>query len=214
MKRLLALFVLALLTACGGSGDDPTQQVASCTARVVSVVLLGDSTQVGAYLTPANGYQTADPSPATELQANMDSEFGPGAVVVTTYAVSGSAATQAPHVVGDVIVENFGINDMRTYGETMADYVAAVKATGATLIVTQSPIVGGYQWDEAGHVAAVAAIGLPVADVHAYVSALNDWQALLSDGIHPLPSLYKLIDDNVVAPAVSKQVAPLRCVGV
>lgn len=220
MIRALAVLACAALAACGGGAASPLQPtqiasapVSSCTPRVVSVALLGDSTMVGMDGASPGNQSVAPHNPGVELQADMDARFGAGAVVVTDYGVAGSTALQANPVKADVVVANYGINDMRTYGESIADYTAAMRAVGATLIETQNPIVGGSTWNEDDFVAAAKGLGLPVADTHTYVLGLSDWQSYLGPiGIHPDDALYVLIVDNVLAPAVAAQVAPLRCV--
>lgn len=214
---LLAAPCAALLVACGGgSGAMPfdagttSNTAATCTARVVTVALVGDSTMVG-YLASTNA--KAPINPGTRLQADMDAQFGPGAVIVTNDAVSGTISTQAPHVSADVIVANYGINDARA-GLGLDAYKAAMLATGATLIETANPTFGttyGPAFDEQPYVATAKGLGLPVADVYAYVQTLPGWQTMIPDGIHAGQALYILITDNVLAPAVAKQVAQIRC---
>lgn len=207
VDALVIAAICASCTGCGGGSDDRTQAAAVC--RPVTVALLGDSTQLGRDDAPGEP-SFAPHAPGVELQADMDAVFGAGAVVVTNYAVSGTTAAQAPHVVADIVVANYGINDMRT-GVSVADFAAAMRATGATLIETQSPIAD-RTWPEASFVAAARGLGLPVADVNAYVLALPGWQAHLHDvGVHPDDALYELIVDSVLAPAVAEQVAAVGC---
>jgi hypothetical protein len=209
-KFILCAAMALVLTACGGGGEAPAKPTSggvslpACMARVITVALLGDSTQYGY---DGATKAIAVHSPGAELQFQMDFEFGKGAVVVTDYGVPGSTAKDAPHVVADVIVANYGINDMMT--ETTDDYTAAMRLIGATLIETQSPIA--LPSNELGFVTAARALDLPVADTYAYVESLTSWRAYLSDGVHPDDALYLLIIDNVLAPAVAKEVAPLRC---
>jgi hypothetical protein len=56
-----------------------------------------------------------------------------------------------------------------------------------------------------------AELGLPLADVDAYVRSLPGWEAMIPDGVHPDAALLRLIADNVVGPALAARVAPLRC---
>lgn len=213
-RHPLLFAALAALTACGGAGSDPFDQApaASCTPRVVSVALLGDSTQYGIDGWAGHRVQT---DPGKLLQAAMNARFGKGVVVVTNYGVPGQRATQAQRVEADVIVENYGINDAGPFGEPVEAYVAALDTLGATLIETQSPVTRESQPLElqARYAGAAAALG-PVADVFGYVTALPDWQSYIGpDGVHPGQELYRLIVRDVMAPAVAQQVAPLRCEG-
>ncbi len=223
VKFILGATMALVLAACGGGSDEASQVTTpppvvvsqssvppACMPKVVSVGLLGDSTDLG--LTLVDGaYVVAPHNPGVELQADMDAEFGAGAVIVTDYGVGGTNATQAPTVKADVIVANYGINDSAIH-EPLDIYKAAMLATGATLIETQNPGADDPGDGVAGPYAAAArSLGLPVADTMAYVESLPNWRSMLSDGLHPSDALYVLIIDNVLAPAVAKQVAPLRC---
>ena len=212
LVNVLAYLAFAVLIAClhgcgGGAGANPFVQAASCTPKVVTVALLGDSTQFG--YDGTDGTQAAN-QPGAALQRAMDAQFGAGAVVVTNYGVKGSYSGQAPSITADVKVANYGINDMRMSGATVAGFSQRMSALDLTLVETQSPLVD-RTWPEADYVAASKALGVPVADVNAYVLSLPNWQAMVPDGIHPNNALYGLIVTNVLAPAVARQVASLRC---
>jgi lysophospholipase L1-like esterase len=218
-KFILGAVLALVLTACGGGGGDapmpPTKTPAAppaptCTPRTVSVALVGDSTLYGFLV--LTGAQATD-NPGVRLQNDMDAEFGAGSVVVTNYAVSGTTSAQASKVAADVIVTNYGINDAHL-GVPVADYITNMRAIGATLIETPNPTWGTVYGaiDDAPYAAAGRTLGLPVADTQAYMLARQGWQDLLPDGVHPTEAGYVEIVDNVLAPAVAKQVAPLRCV--
>jgi lysophospholipase L1-like esterase len=203
------LLLTAALAGCGG-GDDISATPSSCSPRAVTVALLGDSTMYG-----IDGFthQRVDRDPGELLQADMDARFGPGAVSVTNYGVPGQRADQAKPVEADIVVENYGINDMvRTIGQ----YQSSVRALGATIVETQSPVlrepmaVQERYAQAAEQVAAVSGAGL--ADAFTYVQSLPDWESQLgSDHVHPGAYLYTLIVRDVLAPAVAEQVAPFRC---
>ncbi len=213
---LVTIASIIALQGCGGGAGDasPTTTipkytaVAGCTPSIVTVALLGDSTQYGA--DSGNSLALAVHNPGAELQSMMNRYFGAGAVAVTDYGVPGTTAPQAPHVSADVVVANYGINDAKT-GEDLATFVAAMKAIGATLIETPNPVYGNT-WDDTVYAAADATLGLPIADVHAYVLLpQTDGELREHDGVHPDDDLYIDIVDNVLTPAVAAQVAPLRC---
>jgi len=214
-KCILGAVMALAISGCGGGdapADPPKAPSVICTPRIVTVALLGDSTQAGA--DGLNG-GLALHNPGAELQAMMILEFGQGTVVVTDYGVSNTSAMQAPAVVADVVVANYGINDMREKSQTLANFAAQMRATGSTLIETQLPILD-RAWPEASFVATAKSLSLPVADVNAYVLALPNWQQYypntpMGAGVHPDDALYELVVDNVLAPAVAAQVAPLRC---
>jgi hypothetical protein len=219
MKNALALALCGLLIGCGGGGTAvDTSSTSTCDPRVVTVALIGDSTQYGidgtADLTTMNWW---DPraqvphNPGAELQAMMDKTFGEGWVVVTNYAVPGSYAEMAPKVTADIIAENYGINDMNG-GFPLKVYADDIKATGATIVETQFPTV--YEDPrEMGYVNTVKGLGLPVADVYSYIRSLPNWQSYYpnANSAHVTDALYKSITDNVLAPVVAAQVSALRC---
>lgn len=210
-KFILGAALALVLAGCGGGSDapNPPTGIAGCTPRVVTVDLLGDSTQYGVDSGANNA--RAIHNPGVELQAQMDTRFGKGAVIVTDRGVPGSTADQAPHSTADVIVANYGINDERVVD--INTFLVHMQVIGATLIESPNPVWQfGPTLDMQGqYVSSEKTLGAPVADVFAYVSSLPDWQSHLHDGVHPDDALYVLIVDNVLAPAVAKQVAPLRC---
>lgn len=220
LRHGVAVVAVAVVTACGG-GDggapfdvpmpSPSAPVSTCVPKVVRVALPGDSTQYG-YDSATNAL--AIHNPGDELQAVLDAKFGVGSTVVTDYGVPGTQSSQVPHMHADVIVANYGINDMRN-GTTLPVFAAQMKAIGATIIETPNPIWIGWSAgiDQFSYVQAAESVGVPVADVYEYVLQMPDWRAKMVDGVHPIDSLYKDIVDNVLAPAVEAQVAPLRCVG-
>jgi acyl-CoA thioesterase-1 len=215
-KFILGAVLALVLAGCGGGADapaDPPKAPSSpptktCTPRVVSVALLGDSTMYGSQ---GSLLARAAHDPGAQLQADMDARFGAGAVIVTNYGVPGTYSSQAVPVKADVVVANYGINDMP--GQNLPQFIVNMKAIGATLIETQNPIdVAAFPDDvQASYAQAARGLGLPVADTFAYVKSLPNWASLLADGTHPTDALYVMIVDNVLAPAVAEQVAPLRC---
>lgn len=213
MKRIsLVAALTATLSACGGGAPATPSE---CTSRVVTVALLGDSTQYGidgTTTTPGYFGDQAVNNPGAELQAVMNTQFGLGAVIVTNYGVSGTTAAQAPRgVTADVIVENYGINDM-VGGYSQLAYHQNIEALHPTIIETPMPTVWGDPREQA-YLDTDASFGLPVVDVYSYVRSLPNWQSYFphADSVHGSDALYQLIVDNVLAPAVARQVAPLRC---
>jgi acyl-CoA thioesterase I len=219
-SNILAALALTALTACGGGGSDNSQPKTPvavspvCVAKTVTIAVEGDSTNHGydGYTGGLNAH-----TPSMLLQSEMDARFGTGAVVVTDYSVSGTTATQAPVVVADEVIGNFGINDARL-GEDINVYANALRQQAATIIETPSPVSSDvYSWASALPMYVDAAKdvaeerNVPVADVNAYVLGLPNWQAMLSDGAHHTEALDVLIIHNVLAPVVIAKIAPLRC---
>lgn len=198
---------IAMLAGCGGGESDAPP-------RAVTVALLGDSTQAGvdgARPIPGDGtYPIVAHPPAAQLQAEMDAEFGPGAVIVTGYGVPSTTAADAPHVVADVIVANYELNDM-VRGVSVPDFRAHMAAIGATLIETPIPAPYGDA-RQADYIAAERTLGVPVADVFSYVQSLPKWQGYFPNplSVHPSDALYVLVTDSVLAPAVAAQVRAIQ----
>ena len=125
------------------------------------------------------------------MQSAMDARFGDRAVVVNQRGAGGERAVRAPlstldHFnvfisrlgqaaprAADVVVVNFGINDMRD-DVPRSQYKAALLDCRATVYETPSPVVGG----SAAYASAMrdVAAGKTLADVDAYVRSLPNWQ--------------------------------------
>lgn len=230
-KMILAALFAACVAGCGGGSDAPPQPTTppasaptpapvpappACIPKQVTIAIIGDSTNFAidgaADLSQGWNAAKAAHSPDVELQAVMDAQFGVGAVVVTGYAVPGSYAEIAPHIQADIVEENYGINDMNG-GFPLNVYAADIKATGATIVATQYPTVYADPREQ-GYVDTVRGLGLPVVDSYAYIKSLPNWQSYYPNpnSAHITDELTKMIVDNVMAPVVAKQVAPLRCV--
>ena len=222
----LSIVCALFLTACGG-GDAPAAPAPApvptpspapapaCTPKQVSIDLAGDSTQYGidgASPTEARAVH----NPGAELQAQMDLRFGPGNVIVTDYGVPGTVAGDAgrPTLTGMEIIPNYGLNDAR-YGVSVADFMTNMLSMHPTLIETPFPRLDGDPLlaTEQAYIAAEKASGVPIADVNAYVRSLPNWQQYfpLPYSGHATDELYKMVIDNVLSPAVAKQIAPLLC---
>lgn len=215
--RALALSLSVILSACGGGGDsspsEPLYAQASKACTVVTVALLGDSTQWGA---DGLASDKVPSNPAVVLQAEMNARFGIGGVVVTSYAVGGTTSAQAPTVAADIVVANYGINDAAPWGESIDAYKANLEAMPATLFETPNP-TPGYPWNIGEYAQTMrdvaASRSMPVADVYTYVKNLPSYEGYFADGIHPSNELYPMIVKNVLAPAVATLVQQTRRCG-
>lgn len=165
-------------------------------------------------------------SPPIELQALMDAQFGPGNVIVDNLAVPGYTAEMVVNAMTgadptltpinlagyDVIFENLEVND-KNGGFPLAVYKTNILRMNPTIVETGIPSALGDPREDAYN-DTVRSLGIPVVDVDKYVKSLPNWQQYYPDpaSAHVTDALYKMIADNVLAPAVAKQVAPLRCV--
>ncbi len=195
-----------------GANDAGGLPIPNCTPKQVIVSLLGDSNMSQMFL-------------QGELQKDLDAHFGPNAAIVHNYAMAGDQSNSALYITGDVILENYGAADMMA-GIDPAVYKHNIMSMRATLVVTQMP-VNSELYDPTPYLAAAKSIGLPVADAYTYMLGMVGASTVIDavtglprpttlvdlepDTIHPTNSVDNEITDNVIAPEVFKQVAPLRC---
>lgn len=220
----IVAFLCFSFTACGGGTEksDP-EEVATvccsptppasvpnsnpadpnCTPRNVIISLQGDSNMRQLFNTG-------------QLQKDLDMEFGAGATTVLNYTTGydlsyqGHSCTQGC----DVIVENYGMGDQLA-GVDPSILSDNIRAMNPTLILTQMT-VGSLPTDAAYLAAEKSLPGIPVVDVHAYLQSLAPsfqyaGTPMLVDQIHLTDQILEEVVNNLVAPAVFKQVAPLRC---
>jgi lysophospholipase L1-like esterase len=208
------------LSACGGGGSTdphPTAIGTACTLiQPVRIALYGDSTQFGL---DSFTHVQAVPSPSEDLQADMDARFGPGAVEVTNYGVSGTTAAAFVRRPADIEVVNYGINDQDyAAGESIDEYEALLRkiASGSPQMVFETPnATPGDNPRFAAYVQRMrdvaASLALPLADVNAYVQTVPAWQTYFADFAHPNAAMYGLIVKNSLAPTLVPLVGALRC---
>ena len=147
----------------------------------------------------------------TNLQIALDMALGPGVAVAENLGVSGTTAADFPAAKvkpGAVTVANYGINDSRAPGASVADYKARLRQIAPTVYETPSPPVDTY----AQAMREVAAeLGRPVIDVSSTVRAMPGWEVRVWDGVHPDPGLYGIIARDIVAPALAAEVRKRLC---
>jgi hypothetical protein len=176
--------------------------IPNCTPKPVMIALQGDTIMTDYFNTG-------------RLQALMDAQYGPGSTSVLNYALGGNDSGSYLYITGDIVVANFGVWDMMDR-IPVAQYLHNMTAIAPTLVVLQTPVDTRQNVDPVPFMDAAKSLGVPVADAYSYVNSLITDQTplntLLSDGRHPTADVDKLIIENVIAPAVAKQVAPMRCV--
>lgn len=199
------LFVVAALplAACGGGGSSTPQTAPSAPApaqvcaKPVPIQFFGDSTQE---------------QQKGNLQIALDMALGPGVAVVENLGVSGTTAADFPAAnvkPSAITVVNYGINDSRAPGATVAAYKASLRKIAPSVFETPSPPFDTY----AQAMREVAAeLGRPVIDVSAQVRAMPGWEVRVWDGVHPDPGLYGIIARDIVAPALAAEVRKRLCV--
>lgn len=235
-RAILSALMTLVLTACGGGGDalastPPVQPVESCTPRIVTIQIFGDSTNYGETRSAPGGdpFRVAH-TPQVVLQADMDATFGAGAVVVSTDAIPGTTVKMLldgdTHLFDDMsyqawplgatadfVLVNYGINDYNS-GMSATDFSAQLaQLSTAHAVVFETPLPTNGETGFAPQVRAAATTAhQPLIDVSAYALSIPSWYSHLPDGTHPDDAGYELITHNAVSPAMVKLVAPLRCV--
>jgi lysophospholipase L1-like esterase len=209
-----AAFVLALLAGCGGGGE-PQPVVSTQTAIHLQTATVidaeGDSTMYGLETVNGQFVQSASPPPVL-VQARLRELFGagitvnghgsPGANLRVELAGTDNYSTplQARLAVSraQIVIENFGINDAylpaEEYRGNLVRFVDTVRAGGKLPVLEEpNPVCVGHETlDELvailNQVAREKAV--PLVKQYDAIKALPNWQALLTDCVHPGDELY------------------------
>jgi lysophospholipase L1-like esterase len=217
-KRFSGVFlvpaaVLALLAGCGG-GREPQTTVQSASRLQTSLITIdaeGDSTMYGLETVNGQFVQSASPPPRL-VQARLRELFG-AAITVNGYGSPGanlrvelagtdnySTPLQARLAVSraQIVIENFGINDAylpaEEYRTNLVRFVDTVRASGKLPVLEEpNPVCVGHEaLDELvailNQVAREKAV--PLVKQYDAIKALPNWQALLTDCVHPGDELY------------------------
>jgi acyl-CoA thioesterase-1 len=209
-----AAAVLALLAACGGSGEPQATSSTQTASRLQAAVVIdaeGDSTMFG--LETVNGqFVQASPPPPALVQARLRELFGP-AVTVNAYGSPGAnlrfelrgtdnyttplrarlALSRA-----QIVIENFGINDAYLpadeYRSNLREFDDTVRASGKLPVLEEpNPVCVGHEnLDQlVGILNEVARDkAVPLVKQYDAIKALPGWQAMLPDCVHPDDTLY------------------------
>ena len=194
------------------------QPAPACVPVAVTLEVTGDSISTGSgatdvAFTPASLLRAAFPSISVVLTGQGGSTSSDR---ISGAPIPGHGQFQPFPLgsVGNLHLSNFGVNDA-IQGVPLETYRANLRKIASlpgSILQTPTPIVGVSDAAYAQVVREVGAeLGVPVADVQAYVLSLPNWEVLLVDGTHPGDALYRLIEANVVVPAVARQVATLQC---
>lgn len=184
----------------------------------------GDSTQVGVEVWGGVGTTTRYPPYVTVSQ--LAKFYHGDGHVITCHAKGGSQAQDAltktnfypagnfaAHIAqsdADIIVANWGINDVFTPGNSASAHAARYaqlkqicESAGKVFFAqTPNPITSAVHNNLISTFsAAVKGIaGINVIDIHVMISQwFPNWQAHLSDGVHPNAIMYRQIGDSIYA---------------
>jgi len=209
-----AASVLALLAGCGGGGEPQAAVSTQATIQLQAAIVIdaeGDSTMYGLETVNGQFVQSASPPPLL-VQAKLRELFGPG-VNVNGYGSPGAnlrvelqgtdnyatplrerlAVSRAR-----IVIENFGINDAflpsEEYRGNLVQFVDTVRASGKLPVLEEpNPVCVGHETlDELVSILneVARAKAVPLVKQYDAIKALPNWQALLTDCVHPGDELY------------------------
>jgi len=205
------------------------------TAQVV-IEAYGDSTTLG--ISCSEGHCSPRPQNAvTYLQDALRTTYGER-VRVINFGVGGTMAYQLRDGTdrgrsvpwtqrlaasdAQIVTINYGINEVMHNQTPEQFYEAETALVKAALALGKEPVLqtsnpmpdGRLNARLAAMVAMTRRVAaeqhVPLVDQYAYISGLPDWQAMMSDGAHPRPELYRLKagqDLRVVDPLVRRLLA-------
>lgn len=234
-KRAIFAILLGISTECvcgcggGGGGGSPAVVAQAAPAAPKPIPALdfeGDSLFHGTQV--INGVPSETPNNPPALVQKM---FG-AAVAITNSSAGGATVLQALNGIAPryattlaqrlqtlkpkYVVSDFAIND--SLGESEADYlnglavwIATVRAAGATPILEEpNPTCDGKVPNLDQYVndlrQVAAQQGVTLIAQYDYIKSLPNWQALLTDCIHPTDALYQIKaqrEYDVIAPIVA-----------
>lgn len=223
MKRFLSM-LLAVLFFSGVAEASPT----------VKVSVYGDSTIAG-YL--PDGTYTPN-STSVVMERELQKQFG-SVVTVSSKANVGATikdlilgqglftetlAQMLTHDDGNIIIENFAINDSWMYPATdyeqrLTQFITIVRAAGKIPVLEEpNPICNPYRANWGAMVASTVPIinrvgaqnNVLVIKQYDYITLMPNWQSMLNgcvhpNGVHPNEALYTIkgiAQKNAIAPLV------------
>lgn len=228
----MSLGCTAALSACGGGGGGAPATTSKAitpapTPREIVIDANGDSTIYGLQI--FNGAPRQSPNNAPVL---LQADLGDG-VAVINHGVPGSQAKQAiagtePYYstplagwIGadgaQIVIGNWAINDSvgsttNEYAAALTEFVQAVRAAGKTPILEEpNPVCDISHSNLDAYVSIMRTVAqqqnVPLIHQYDYVKSLTNWQAMLSDCVHPTDALYALKaqrEADIIGPIVEK----------
>lgn len=218
MKRIAAAFAGLIVMACSGCGGggggaaQPITQTTQAAPKPVAIDFEGDSTYYGTQV--INGVVSRTPNNPPAL---IQKAFG-SAVSVTNSAAGGATITQALNGISPrysvplasrlstlapkIVPSNFGINDAEAGDETvyrnsLNTWISTVRGMGATPVLEEPNPVCDTTHPKldtfVGILRDVAAQqGVTLIAQYDYIKSLPNWQAMLTDCVHPTDALYAI----------------------
>jgi lysophospholipase L1-like esterase len=217
MKGIAAAFAGLFVMACsgcggGGGGSPAVVQTAQAAPKVIAIDFEGDSTYYGTQVINGVTSRTANNPPAL-----VQSMFGSG-VAVTNSAAGGATidmalngvapryattlATRLQTLKPKVVPFNFAINDSLHEAEAdylsgLATWIATVRAAGAVPVLEEpNPVCNNIAPNLDQYVndlrQVAAQQGVTLIAQYDYIKSLPNWQAMLTDCVHPTDALYQI----------------------
>lgn len=217
MKGIAAAFAGLIVMACsgcgGGGGGSPAKvKTSQTTPMVIAIDAEGDSTFYGTQV--INGVLSRTPNNPPAL---LQKDFG-SAATMTNSGVGGATITQALNGIAPrysaplasrlaslspkLVLSNFGINDSEVgdeaaYRNSLNTWISTVRGMGATPVLEEpNPVCDAThpKLDTfVGILRDVAAQqGVTLIAQYDYIKSLPNWQAMLTDCVHPTDALYAI----------------------
>jgi lysophospholipase L1-like esterase len=231
-KRAAIAILVGLFTVClcgcggGGGGSSPATSQAVQAPKIVKIDAEGDSTFYGTQVINGVLSRTENNPPALLQKA-----FGIS-VSMTNSAVGGATITQALNGIAPrysvplasrlatlspgMVLTGFGINDSEvgdetTYRNSLNTWISTVHSMGALPVLEEpNPVC------DANHAKLDTFVGIlrsvaaeqnvTLIAQYDYIKSLPNWQAMLTDCIHPTDALYEIKaqrEHDAIAPIVA-----------
>jgi lysophospholipase L1-like esterase len=217
MAAFAGLFVMACSGCGGGGGSSPVPQSLDINgpipaAQQVGIDAEGDSTFYGTQV--INGVLSRTPN---NPPAILQKDFG-SSTTVTNSGVGGATITQALNGIAPrysaplasrlaslspkLVLSNFGINDSEVGDETayrnsLNTWISTVRSMGATPILEEpNPVCDATHPKLDAFVVILRDVaaqqGVTLIAQYDYIKSLPNWQAMLTDCVHPTDALYAI----------------------
>lgn len=218
MIRGIAAMSILTLAACGGGGGSSPDMPVVAPVKAANAVIIdaeGDSTIYG-YEFVGGVYVQTPNNPPVLLQADLRAQLGKSITIenngVGGATASGSVAGTGVYTIplasrlavdqSKIVLSNYALNDMigRTqdqYAGDLSAWIQVVRAAGKTPVLEEpNPGCTANQANEDAYVGTLRTVAqqqnvLLIAQYDA-IKALPNWQAMLTDCVHPGDALYAL----------------------
>lgn len=204
-----------VISACGGGGSGGSSPAQEPAHKAATIDAEGDSTMAGYEMIDGQFVRIANSVPV-QVQAILREQFGPtvtvennGVASSTTFSsLNGLAPNTVPfaqRIAADpaqVVLTNYALNDMgaRTleeYASDLAVWIGAVRAAGKTPVLEEpNPVCNENSALLDTFVNQMRLVaqqqGVTLIAQYDYIKLLPNWQAMMTDCVHPGDALYAI----------------------